>query len=77
MNVIVKKNFFLSQDLYGKKLTIRIERQGFFYNHDEVVDANKKRFSEGGSAYVSWNKYKFYTKTNSYPNWAISYIKNI
>lgn len=76
MNVIVRNNFFLSQDLYGEKLTIRIEGQGFFYDHGEIVDVNQKRFSKGGSAYRSWSNHRCYTKTRGYPNWSINYIKN-
>ena len=76
-NVNMRKNFFLSQNLYGQKLTIRVENQGFYYDHDDVVNANKKRFSLGGSAYRSWSRHKYYTKTSGYPGWASNYIKKI
>jgi len=72
-----KKYFHLSQGLYGKKLTIKINNQGFCYNHDEIVDANTERFSEGGSAHRSWSKYRFYSKTNGYPDWANEFIRKI
>ena len=69
--------FYLSQALYGKKLIIKINNQGFCYNHDEIVNANKERFSEGGSAYRSWSEHGFYSKTNGYPGWANEHIKKI
>tara|TARA_B110000305_G_scaffold215803_1_gene253659 strand:- start:357 stop:593 length:237 start_codon:yes stop_codon:yes gene_type:complete len=77
MPTINKNYFYLSKNLYGKNLTIKIDNQGFSYNHDEIVDANKERFLEGGRAYRSWSNYGRYTKTNGYPNWAINYIRNI
>ena len=72
-----RKYFYLSQSLYGKKLTIKINNQGFCYNHDEIVDANKERFSEGGTAHSSWSIYRRYSKTNGYPDWANEHIKKI
>ena len=76
-NVNVRNNFFSSQNLYGQKLTIRAENQGFYYDHDDVVDANKKRFSSGGSAHKSWSTFKYYTKTSGYPGWASNYINKM
>ena len=77
MSIMDRKYFYLSQSLYGKKLTIKINNQGFCYNHDEIVDANKERFSEGGSAYRSWSINGFYSKTNGYPGWANGFIRKI
>ena len=67
----------LYSDQSCKKLTIKINNQGFCYNHDEIVDANKETFSEGGSAHRSWSKYRFYSKTNGYPDWANDFIRKI
>jgi len=77
MPTINRNCFYLSQDLYGQNLTIKIDNPGFSYNHDEIVDANKERFSIGGSACKSWNNHRCYTKTSGYPNWSINFIKNI
>jgi len=77
MPTINKNYFYLSQDFYGQKLTININNQGFCYNHDEIFDANKERFIEGGSAHRSWSIYKFYSKTNGYPDWANDFIRKI
>lgn len=72
-----KNYFFLSQGLYGQRLIIKINNQGFYYNHDKIVDANKERFSEGGTAHRSWSIYRCYSKTNGYPGWANEHIKKI
>lgn len=77
MQTINRNYFYLSKNLYGKNLTIKIDNQGFSYNHDEIVDVNEERFSEGGRAHRSWSKNGCYTKTYGYPNWAINYIRNI
>jgi hypothetical protein len=77
MPTINKNYFYLSQDFYGQKLTIKINNQGFCYNHDEIVDANKERFLEGGRAHRSWSNYGCYTKTKGYPKWVNDYIKKI
>ncbi|WP_299055879.1 hypothetical protein [uncultured Polaribacter sp.] len=77
MSTMNKNYFFLSQGLYGQRLIIKINNQGFCYNHDEIVDANKESFSEGGSANRSWSEYGCYSKTNGYPGWAKEHIKKI
>ena len=75
-NTMNRRNFYLSPKLYGQNLTIKIYNQGFSYNHDKIVDANKKRFSKGGSAHKSWSENGFYSKTSGYPNWASEFIRN-
>ncbi len=47
MSTMNRNYFYLSQALYGKKLIIKINNQGFCYNHEERVNANKERFSAG------------------------------
>ena len=74
MKIISKNNFYLSPQLYGRKLTIKVSNQRFSYSHDDVVDANKERFSKGGSAYKSWSVYGFYSQTKGYPIWASALI---
>ena len=71
-----RDNFYLSPKYYGQNLIIRVENQGFYYDHDEIVKAQKERFSIGGSAYKSWSN-GHYSQTNGYPKWANDYIKKI
>ena len=71
-----RDNFYLSPKYYGQNLIIRVENQGFYYDHDEIVKAQKERFSIGGSAYRSWSN-GYYSKTIGYPKWANDYIKKI
>jgi hypothetical protein len=75
--IITEKNFKLKTDYLGKRYTIRVVSQNFEYKHDDVFNSNKERFSKGGSAYNSWNKYSQYTKTLGFPNWASNYISKI
>lgn len=77
MPTVNKNYFYLSEDLYGKNMTVRVNNQGFAYNHDDIIDANRNRFSKGGSAFTSWSKYRCYTKTSGYPKWASNFVKNI
>ena len=64
--------------MYKKNLVILVNNQGFYYDHDQIVDAvYSSRFAPGKSAHKSWKKYEFYTKNNGYPNWAGEFIKNI
>ena len=72
----IRNNFYLSPEYYGQNLIIRVEKQGFYYDHDEIVKAQKERFSVGGSAYKSWSN-RYYSQTNGYPQWANDYIKKI
>ena len=72
----IRNNFYLSQNFYGQNHIIRVENQGFYYDHDEIVKAQKERFSIGGSAYRSWSN-GYYSKTIGYPKWANDYIKKI
>ena len=72
----IRNNFYLSSEYYGQNLIIRVENQGFYYDHDEIVKAQKERFSVGGSAYKSWSN-GHYSQTNGYPKWANDYIKTI
>lgn len=69
-----RKNFYLSKKYLNKGLVIQIRNQGFEYNHDDVFNNNRDRFTKGGSAHKSWNKYGYYTKTTGYPKWAGEYI---
>ena len=73
----IRNNFYLSPKYYGQNLIIRVENQGFYYDHDEIVKAQKEIFSIGGSAYRSWSNYGYYSKTNGFPDWANDYIKKI
>lgn len=41
-----KRNFHLSQKLYGQNLTIKIDNQGFSYNHNKIVDTKKRGFQK-------------------------------
>ena len=52
MPTVNKNYFYISQDLYGKNMTVRVNNKGFVYNHDDIIDANKNRFSKGGSAFT-------------------------
>jgi len=72
-----RNNFFLSQDLLGQGYLVRVVSQNFEYNHDDVFNAEKNRFMKGGSAHVSWSRYRCYTKTYGYPDWASDYISNL
>jgi hypothetical protein len=72
-----RNNFFLSQDLLGQGYLVRVVSQNFEYNHDDVFNAEKNRFMKGGSAHVSWSRYRYYTKTYGYPGWASDYISNL
>jgi|TARA_B100000795_G_scaffold264260_1_gene244534 hypothetical protein len=72
-----RNNFFLSQDLLGQGYLVRVVSQNFEYNHDDVFNAEKNRFMKGGSAHVSWSRYRYYTKTYGYPDWASDYISNL
>ena len=72
-----RNNFFLSQGLLGQGYLVRVVSQNFEYNHDDVFNAEKNRFMKGGSAHVSWSRYRYYTKTYGYPDWASDYISNL
>ena len=72
-----RNNFFLSQDLLVQGYLVRVVNQNFEYNHDDVFNAEKNRFMKGGSAHVSWSRYRYYTKTYGYPDWASDYISNL
>ena len=74
---ITERNFVLKRRYLGKGYTIKVYRQNFQYNHDELFKSQKKRFSEGGRAYISWNNYGYYTRNNSYPRWEEGYISKI
>ena len=74
---IIEKNFILKKRYLGKGYTIKVRRKKFQYNHDELFNSQKERFSEGGSSYYCWNKYGYYTNTRDYPNWAEGYISEI
>ena len=72
-----RKNFYLSKSFLGKGYIVKVVAQNFQYNHDEVFQANKKRFKKGGTAFKSWSHYGYYTKTSGHPNWASYYISSI
>jgi hypothetical protein len=72
--IIEKRNFRISQSEYGKGFLVRVPSQGFEYDHDAVVDANKQRLKTG-SAKKSWNEYGYYSKTSGYPNWAAEFVR--
>ena len=72
-----RSGFYLSQNLLGQGYLVRVMNQNFEYNHDNVFNAEKDRFMKGGSAHHSWSKYRCYTKTSGYPDWASDYIFEI
>ena len=76
-NKIVRSNFYLSKKMYKKNLVILVNDQGFYYDHDQIVDAvYSSRFAPGKSAHISWQNGS-YSRTIGYPNWAGEFIKNI
>jgi hypothetical protein len=76
-NKIVRSNFYLSREMYKKNLVILVNNQGFYYDHDQIVDAvYSSRFSPGKAAHISWQNGS-YSRTKGYPNWAKEFIKNI
>lgn len=72
------KNFYLAEHLLGQNIVIKVEGQGFKYNHDNLLKyIYPLKFAKGCSAEKSWIKYKFYTKTKGFPSWAENYITHM
>ena len=78
METIIRRNFYLSQEYYGRGLVIAVRELGFYYNHDEIIDAvYNSRFAPGCPAHTSWENYGYYTKTNGFPGWANEFIEEL
>ena len=66
---LTTKRFVIRKSLIGKNVIISFENKNkelCVYNHDEVYNANKKRFDNMNC----FKKYKSYTCTNDVPAFA-------